>query len=52
MLKIKVFDYDITPTVNDEIIVVFKAGEQDCEMAIPKTDLERMLWFANQKNNS
>lgn len=50
MLKIESFEYDITPTKNDEILVVFKAGEEDCEMPISKRDLERMLWFVNQKN--
>jgi hypothetical protein len=39
--------YDITPTENNEIILVFKVGEEDCEMKIPKQDLERMLWFVN-----
>jgi hypothetical protein len=49
MKKVNDFMYDIKPTSKGEIILVFKVGEEDCEMKIPKQDLERMLWFANQE---
>ena len=47
MHKVDHYEYDITPTDNDEIILVFKVSGEDCEMKIPKGDLERMLWFIN-----
>ncbi|WP_203363063.1 hypothetical protein [Bacillus sp. REN10] len=43
------FTYDIHPNEKGEIRVAFKHGEDSFVMPIPKQDLERMLWFANQK---
>lgn len=43
------FTYDIHPNEKGEIMVAFKYGEDSFVMPIPKRDLERMLWFANQK---
>lgn len=45
MEKVNHYEYDFTPTENNEILLVFKVGEVDCEMKIPQKDLERMLWI-------
>lgn len=47
MQKIERYEYDISPTEKKEIVLTFKVGNEDCEMAIPKKDLENMLWYAN-----
>lgn len=47
MKKIEHFEYDFNATDEQEVIVVFKVDKEDCEMKIPKKDLERMLWIAN-----
>ncbi|MGM0836017.1 MAG: hypothetical protein ACQEV7_07660 [Bacillota bacterium] len=49
MKEVKDFMYDIKPTTRGEIVLVFKVEGQECEMKIPKKDLARMLWFANQE---
>lgn len=44
--RIDHFTYDIHPNEKGEIMVAFKRGEDSFVMPIPKRDLERMLWFA------
>lgn len=43
------YTYDIQPNEKGEMMVAFKFGEDSFMLPIPKQDLERMLWFANQK---
>lgn len=43
------FVYDTEPNEKGEILVAFKHGENSFVLPIPKRDIERMLWFANQK---
>ena len=43
------FMYDIHPNEKGEIMVAFKHGDDSFVIPISKRDLERMLWYANQK---
>lgn len=42
------FTYDIHPNEKGEMMVAFKHEKESFVLPIPKKDLERMLWFANQ----
>lgn len=48
MKKVEHYEYDFTPTENDEILLVFKFGDTNCEMKIPQKALERMLWIISK----
>lgn len=47
--KIEFFEYDTTPTENNEIIVAFKVDENHCEMKIPEKTLRDMLSWIELK---
>lgn len=52
MEKIEHYEYDFTPTENNEILLVFKVDGTNCEMKIPQKDLARMLWIVNNNKKS
>lgn len=47
--KIEFFEYDTTPTDDNEIVVAFKVDEKDCEMKIPYKTLKDMLGWIEIK---
>lgn len=47
--KIDFFEYDTTPTEDNEIIVAFKVDEKYCEMKIPYRTLRDMMSWIELK---
>lgn len=47
--KVAFFEYDISPTEDNEIVVSFKVGGKSCEMKIPYKTLKDMLQWIELK---
>lgn len=47
--KVDFFEYDTTPTEDNEIVVAFKVREKYCEMKIPEKTLRDMLRWIELK---